>query len=205
MKNYLILIILLFSVKGIAQNASKETFQKNKYELALSYLKKSEYVKALDLFSLASKIKPESEIGQESLKEIDTLKEILRKDVLEKVSGTWLVTGDKPIWTLKANEDFKNQKVDKLVEVAQDKILFYEQDRKSKVKTLVKTEDLLYFNDDRSDSLYSAFILSDGRVWDCLLNDDNKVMRAINIGKYGKKGVKKITENNSEVYFIREK
>lgn len=205
MKNYLILIILLFSVKGIAQNASKETFQKNKYELALSYLKKSEYVKALDLFSLASKIKPESEIGQESLKEIDTLKEILRKDVLEKISGTWLVTGDKPIWTLKANEDFKNQKVDKLVEVAQDKILFYEQDRKSKVKTLVKTEDLLYFNDDRSDSLYSAFILSDGRVWDCLLNDDNKVMRAINIGKYGKKGVKKITENNSEVYFIREK
>ncbi|UUF14303.1 MULTISPECIES: hypothetical protein [Flavobacterium] len=205
MKNYLILVILLFSVKGIAQNASKETFQKNKYELALSYLKKSEYVKALDLFSLASKIKPESEIGQESLKEIDTLKEILRKDVLEKISGTWLVTGDKPIWTLKANEDFKKQKVDKLVEVAQDKILFYEQDRKSKVKTLVKTEDLLYFNDDRSDSLYSAFILSDGRVWDCLLNDDNKVMRAINIGKYGKKGVKKITENNSEVYFIREK
>lgn len=205
MKNYLILIILLFSVKSIAQNASKETFQKNKYELAHSYLKKSEYVKALDLFSLASKIKPENEIGQESLKEIDTLKEILRKDVLEKISGTWLVTGDKPIWTVKAGEDFKNQKVDKLVEVAQDKILFYEQDRKSKVKTLVKTEDLLYFNDDRSDSLYSAFILSDGRVWDCILNDNDKVMRAINIAKYGKKGVKKITENNPEVYFVRAK
>lgn len=203
MKNYLILIVLLFSAKSIAQNASKETFQKNKYELALSYLKKSEYIKALDLFSLASKIKPESEIGQESLREIDTLKEILRKDVLEKISGTWLVTGDKPIWTLKANEDFKNQKVDKLVEIAQDKILFYERDRKSKVKTLVKTEDLLYFNDDRSDSLYSAFILSDGRIWDCLLNEDSKVMRAINIAKYGKKGVKKITENNPEVYFIR--
>ncbi len=205
MKNYLILIILLFSVKSIAQNASKETFQKNKYDLAHSYLKKSEYVKALDLFSLASKIKPENEIGQESLKEIDTLKEILRKEVLEKLSGTWLVTGDKPIWTVKAGEDFKNQKVDKLVEVVQDKILFYEQDRKSKVKTLVKTEDLLYFNDDRSDSLYSAFILSDGRVWDCILNEDHKVMRAINIAKYGKKGVKKITENNPEIYFIRAK
>ncbi|SEN89086.1 hypothetical protein SAMN05444671_2363 [Flavobacterium sp. CF108] len=205
MKNYLILIILLFSVKSIAQNATKETFQKNKYELALSYLKKSEYVKALDLFSVVSKIKPENEIGQESLKEIDTLKEILRKDILEKISGTWLVTGDKPIWTVTAHEDFKNQKVDKLVEVAQDKILFYEQDRKSKVKTLIKTEDLLYFNTDRSDSLYSAFILSDGRVWDCLLNEDNKVMRAINIAKYGKKGVKKITENNPEVYFVRTK
>lgn len=203
MKNYLILIIVLFSVKSIAQNASKETFQKNRYELALSYLKKSEYVKALDLFSLVSKIKPESEIGQESLREIDTLKEILRKDVLEKINGTWLVTGDKPIWTLNAHEDFKNQKVDKLVEIAQDKILFYERDRKSKVKTLVKTEDILYFNDDRSDSLYSAFILSDGRIWDCFLNEDAKVMRAINIAKYGKKGIQKITENNPEVYFIR--
>lgn len=205
MKNYLIVIILLFSVKSIAQNASKETFQKNKYELALSYFKKSEYVKALDLFSIASKIKPESKIGEDALKKVDTLKEILRKDILAKVSGTWLVTGNKPIWTLTANEDFKNKKVDKLIEVGQDKILFYEQDRKSKVKTLVKTEDLLYFNDDRSDSLYSAVILSDGRIWDCILNEDSKVMRAINIAKYGKKGVQKITESNSEVYFIRMK
>ncbi|KRB57841.1 hypothetical protein [Flavobacterium sp. Root186] len=203
MKNYLILIILLFSVKSIAQNASKETFQKNKYELAVSYLKKSDYVKALDLFSIASKIKPESQIGQESLREVDTLKEILRKDILEKINGTWLITGNKPIWTVTAKEDFKKQKVDKLVEVAQDKILFYERDRKSKVKTLIKTEDILYFNDDRSDSLYLAIILSDGRIWDCLLNEDSKVMRAINIAKYEKKGVQKITESNSEVYFIR--
>jgi hypothetical protein len=203
MKNYLILIILLFSVKSIAQNASKETFQKNKYELAISYLKKSDYIKALDLFSIASKIKPESQIGQESLREVDTLKEILRKDILEKINGTWLITGNKPIWTVTAKEDFKKQKVDKLVEVAQDKILFYERDRKSKVKTLIKTEDILYFNDDRSDSLYSAIILSDGRIWDCLLNEDSKVMRAINIAKYEKKGVQKITESNSEVYFIR--
>ncbi|WP_406844219.1 hypothetical protein [Flavobacterium soyae] len=205
MKNYLILIILLFSVKSIAQNASKETFQKNKYELALSYLKKSEYVKALDLFSLASKIKPENKIGQESLREIDTLKEILRKDVLEKISGTWLVTGDKPIWTVKTSENFNNQKVDKLVEVAQDKILFYEQDRASKVKKLIKTEDLLYFNTDRADSLYSAFILSDGRVWDCIFDEDIRIMRAINIAKHGKKGIQKITENNPEVYFVRMK
>lgn len=70
MKNYLILIILLFSIKSISQNDAKEKFQKNKYDLAISYFNKSDFAKALDEFSVVSKIKPENEIGQEALKKL---------------------------------------------------------------------------------------------------------------------------------------
>ncbi|KRD12765.1 hypothetical protein ASE21_02325 [Flavobacterium sp. Root901] len=203
MKNYLILIILLFSVKSISQNDTKEKFQKNKYDLGISYFKKSDFVKALDQFSIASKIKPDNEIAQQALKKVDTLKEILRKDILAKVNGTWLMTGDKPDWTLSAKEDFKNKKVDKLIEVVQDKLLFYDQDRKSKVKTLTKTENIIYFNNDKSDSLYSAIILSDGKIWDCFLDENSKTIRAVNIAEKGENGIEKITDTNKEVYYIK--
>lgn len=203
MKNYLILIILLFSVKSISQNDTKEKFQKNKYDLGISYFKKSDFVKALDQFSIASKIKPDNEIAQQALKKVDTLKEILRKDILAKVNGTWLMTGDKPDWTLSAKEDFKNKKVDKLIEVVQDKLLFYDQDRKSKVKTLTKTENIIYFNNDKSDPLYSAIILSDGKIWDCFLDENSKTIRAVNIAEKGENGIEKITDTNKEVYYIK--
>lgn len=204
MKNYLIVIFLLFSKISMAQNDVKSKFQKNKYELALSYYKKSDFVNALDQFSITSRINPEGEIARESIRKIDTLKEILRKDILEKVNGTWLLTGDKPSWTLKAIEDFKNKKTDKLVEVSHEKILFYEQDRKSKIKKLIKTEDIVYYNTDKSDSLFSAIILSDGKIWSCSLNENSQTMRAINIARQGENGVENIAENNKEAYFEKE-
>lgn len=204
MKNYLILIILLFSLNIAAQNDSKAKFQKNKYDLAVSYYKKSDFVNALDQFSIASRIKPDNEIGQESMKKLDTLKEILRKEILEKVNGSWLMTGDKPSWTLNASENFKNKDFDEVLEVNDNKILFYEQDRKTKVKKLIKTEDLVYYNIDKSDALYSAIILSDGSVWNCTIDDKSKVLHLINIAKQGQNGVEKITQDNQEVYYKKE-
>jgi hypothetical protein len=204
MKNYLILIILLFSLNIAAQNDSKTKFQKNKYDLAVSYYKKSDFVNALDQFSIASRIKPDNEIGQESMKKLDTLKEILRKEILEKVNGSWLMTGDKPSWTLNASENFKNKDFDEVLEVNDNKILFYEQDRKTKVKKLIKTEDLVYYNIDKSDALYSAIILSDGSVWNCTIDDKSKVLHLINIAKQGQNGVEKITQDNQEVYYKKE-
>ncbi|WP_343695052.1 hypothetical protein [Flavobacterium sp.] len=203
MKNFLILVVFFFSVTVKSQNTDKDKFQKNRYELAVSYLNKSNYVKALEQFSIASKIKPQTEIGLNSLQEIDTLKDILRKDILEKITGTWIMTGNKPIWTVDSHENFKNKKVDDLIEVSQDKISFYQQDRKSKVKTLIKTEDIMYFNNDRADDLYSAIILSDGKVWDYFLDETTHVIRAINIAKQGKKKMEKIKENNKEVYYAK--
>lgn len=201
MKNYFILIFTLLSLKNMAQTDAKIKFQKNKYDLAVSYYKKSDFVNALDQFSIASKIKPENEIAQESLKKIDTLKEILRKDILDKVNGTWLLPGDKPLWSLNANEEFKNKTVDELVEIGNNKILFYEQDRVTKVKKLIKTEDLVYYNADKSDSLFSVIILSDGTIWNCSIDPSSNVLHVINIAKKDENGIDKIEEDNLEAYY----
>ena len=202
MKNYLNIVFLLLAISTFAQNDAKAKFQKNKYELAISYYKKSDFKNALDLFSVASKIRPENELGQESIKKVDTLKSILRKDIMEKAVGIWKMTGDKPVWAVKTANDSQKQ-VDEFVEITQNKIVFYEQDKKTLAKKIVKTEDLIYYNRDKSDSLFSAIILSDGTIWNCTISENANTLHVINIAKQTEKGVEKIENENPEYFYMK--
>lgn len=203
MKNYIILVFLLLSIKMMAQNDAKAKFQKNKYEMAISCYKKADFKNALDLFSVASKVKPENELGKESIKKVDTLKNILRKDMMEKAFGTWKMKGDKPIWSVDAESTSKTVLIDKIIEINQNQISFYEQDKKTLVKKLIKTEKLVFYNKDQSDSLFSAIILSDGTIWNCTVDEDSGVLHVINIAKQTENGIEKINTDNLERYYSR--
>ncbi|WP_264538539.1 tetratricopeptide repeat protein [Flavobacterium sp. N1736] len=203
MKNYLIIVFLLFTICIYAQNDAKAKFQKNKYELAVSCYKKSDFKNALDLFSVASKIRPENEIGQESSKKVDTLKAILRKEIMQKALGIWRMKGDKPVWAVKTEADSKNKEVEEFIEISENKIIFYEQDKKTLVKKNIKTEDLVYFNRDKSDSLFSAIILSDGTIWNCTVDKNSSILHVINIAKQTEKGVEKIENENPEFFYMK--
>lgn len=205
MKKPLIFLVLLFSCKIIAQNDPKVAFQKTRYELAVSCYKKADFVKALDLFSIASKIKPENELGKESVKKIDSLKIMLRKNIMDKVIGTWKMNGDKPLWSVDAASNASAKTIEELVEINEKQILFYEIDTKTKVKKLIKNEDLKYYNKDESDALFSAIILSDGTIWNCSLNEAADVLHVINIAKQTENGVEKINADNLERFYSKVK
>ena len=201
-KIYFALIVLLFTISSFAQNDAKAKFQKNKYELAISYYKKSDFKNALDLFSVASKIRPENELGQESIKKVDTLKSILRKDIISKAVGIWKMTGDKPVWAVKDNVS-KSCPTDQFVEITETQIVFYEQDKKTLTKKIIKTEELVYYNKDKSDSLFSAIILSDGTIWNCNIDDNGNVLHVINIAKQTENGIEKINTENPEHFYVK--
>jgi len=203
MKKYPVLLVLLLSFKCFAQNDPKIAFQKSRYELAVSYYQKADFRKALDLFSIASRLKPENELGKESAKKVDALKTILRNDVLGHLVGTWKMTGDKPVWA--QTNDVNQNEIEETIEISQDKILFYETDKKTQTKKLIKTEDLKYYNKDASDGIFSDIILSDGTIWSCLLNEETNVLHVINVARKNETGIEKITENNEEAYFIKVK
>jgi hypothetical protein len=204
MKKPLIFLVLLFSCKIIAQNDPKVAFQKTRYELAVSCYKKAEFVKALDLFSIASKIKPENELGKESIKKVDSLKAMLRKSIMDKVVGTWIMNGDKPLWAVNAASNTPKT-VEELIEINQKQILFYELDIKTKAKKLIRSEDLTYYNKDESDALFSAIILSDGTIWNCSLNENSDILHLINIAKQTENGVEKIEADNLERFYSKVK
>lgn len=205
MKKPLFFIFLLIVSKTIAQNDPKTVFQKSRYELAISCYKKADFKKALDLFHIASKIKPENEIGQESLKKIDTLKTVLRESILAQAVGTWKMIGDKPIWAV-GNADNKVQKeIDEFVEINQNQIVFYEKNKKTQEKKITKSENLVYYNKDKSDSLFSDVILSDGTVWNCTINEDSDELHVINVGKKDENGFEKIETDNMELFYSKVK
>ncbi|QOG04258.1 hypothetical protein [Flavobacterium sp. MDT1-60] len=205
MKKPLIFLVLLFSCTIIAQNDPKVAFQKTRYELAVSCYKKADFVKALDLFSIASKIKPENELGKESVKKVDCLKTMLRKSIMDKVIGTWKMNGDKPLWAVNAASNTNYKTIEELVEINQKQILFYELDTKTKAKKLIKSEDLAYYNKDQSDALFSAIILSDGTIWNCSLNEGADILHVINIAKQTENGVEKIKADNLERFYSKVK
>jgi len=202
MKNTFVLIVLLNTLQFFGQNDQKAAFQKNKYDLAVSYYKKADFVKAIDLFSLAAKIKPENEIGKEAVKKVDTLKGLLRKEILSHVIGTWKKTGNQPTWST-ASASTNQASFDEVVEIKENEILFYEVDKKTKVKKLLKTENLVYNDSNSCVSAFSEIILSDGTIWNCSLNEKSNILHVINVAVKTEEGIQKINSNNEEGYYVK--
>ena len=205
MKKLLLLIVLSIVSKTFAQNDSKTAFQKSRYELAVSYYKKADFKKALDLFHLASKIKPDTEIAKESIQKVDTLKTVLREAILTQALGTWKMNGDKPVWASNQNEKSVEKDTEEFIAIMPTEILFYEKNKKTQEKKLIKTEPLVYYNQHESDALFSDVILSDGTIWNCSINEKSDELRVINVGKTSDTGVEKIENNNIERFYVKVK
>ncbi|PBJ14421.1 tetratricopeptide repeat protein [Flavobacterium sp. ACN6] len=203
MKKTFLLIVLLMAFASYAQSDHKTVFQKNKYDLAVSYYKKADFVKAIELFSFAAKIKPENEIAQESIKKVDTLREVLRKEILDQAVGTWKKSGSQPLWATTSVAAANQTNVDEFIEINENEILFYEVDRKTKQKKVLKTENLVYNDKKCAVSLFSEIILSDGTIWNCSINQKSNVLHVINVAVKTKKGIEKIDTDNLESYYIK--
>ncbi|KAF2328791.1 hypothetical protein [Flavobacterium ginsenosidimutans] len=201
MKNTFALIVLLAAAQLYGQNDQKTVFQKNKYELAISYYKKSDFVKAIDLFSLVAKIKPENEIGKEAAKKVDTLRDVLRKEILDQAVGTWKKSGNQPVWS---NAAVSNQSaVEEIIEIKEDTISFYEVDKKTQTRKLIKKENLIYNDANSTVSLFSEIVLSDGTIWNCSINEKANVLHVINVAVKTKEGIEKIKSDNEESYYVK--
>lgn len=217
MKKYLILIVLLFPIKIFPQYNSKLNFQKARYDLGLYYYEKENYEddeednkkdnlkKALELFSTVAKIKPDNEYGADALKKISLIKSVLRKELAAKIQGSWELAGGSPIWSVQKNKNEKNKESINSIVIDDDRIRYYEQDKKTLVKKLIKTEDFVYFNYDKADALFATIILSDNTIWKCLINEKGNELRLINTGKRTEHGVRKILANNKEQFYFRTK
>ncbi|MFD2940651.1 hypothetical protein [Flavobacterium notoginsengisoli] len=203
MKKTFPLIVFLISLKFFGQNDQKTAFQKSKYELAVSYYKKADFVKAIDLFSLAAKIKPENEIAQEASKKVDTLREVLRKEIMDQAVGTWKKSGNKPVWASTAVNTESQSTSEELIEIKENQILFYEVDKKTNSKKLLKTENLIYNDANSTASPFSEIILSDGTIWNCSINEKADVLHVINVAVKTEDGIEKIQNDNEESYYIK--
>ena len=201
MQNYFVFILFLLVFKTSAQNDSKAKFQKNRYELAISHYKNSDYIKAVDLFFLSSKIDPESPIGQESIQIADTLKTLLRKDLTDKLVGTWRKTGNQPEWVYIEKNEIIKKEYDEIMVITPNNILFYERNISTNETKLIKSEELIFYSKENLYNLHSQVIFSDNKIWTYLLDKDAKTLRTVNTGIDKKEGSERIVKDQQEVYY----
>ena len=101
MKNYIFIIIfLIVSIELTAQGNSKYEFQKDRFDLGESFLQKEQNEKAIQLFFFAHHIIPDNERGQISYKKYDSLKSIVRENLLKNISGNWKKISTDSNWVM---------------------------------------------------------------------------------------------------------
>jgi len=160
MKKAVLLIIMVFSLKSFSQKKDAEYYQKDWYAKAKIELQKSDLCTALVQFYWAYENDPKSKLGKVCLKKVDSLKPIIRENLIEQWKG-W--------WKLK-NDESNNQY---FLEITQTEIRFYEKKNDSRGKTLTRTEKIL-FNEINFGSYptYWELIFADNQIWNFNIIDN---------------------------------
>ncbi len=175
MKNLIILIIIFFSLNSFGQKNNANEYQKKWFSKGNVDLKNSELDSSLINFYQAYQYNPNSKLGTNYLKKIDSIKPIVRIDLIEKWKGTWELINDE-----------SNDK--HYLVVSESEIKFYEKRKGDKKKILTQTEKIVF--NEINYGLYPAYwelVFSDNQVWNfnILENIDENILHTSKTNKVG--------------------
>jgi hypothetical protein len=200
MRNIVTIIFLLISFHSWAQNDEIIAYQKDRFELAISFFEKSEFETAADLFSYVHKLNPNNELGQFALKKVDSLKPVIRKNFIESITGKWKLSKIDSNWLL---NDIDKNDVDKFILIDNNQILFYEQNKNSKEMKLIKTENIKFIDQLGMNRSFTEFADSKKQIWSYTLDESSDILRVINNGEETKEGRTESVCGNIKYYYER--
>lgn len=184
MKKQLILFCLIgFQMMG--QNLSKEEFQKNRFDLGISFLLKGKEEKAIQLFHFAHHIIPNNELGCIAFNKYDSLKPIIREKLRRNIIGNWKKIDEGPSWVTPD----ENGIVGEMITVTENEILFFELYKKAKEWRLVRTEPIVFCKLVEIEKQYieyeatfREFVYKNKEMWQYNINDETGILEVHHIG-----------------------
>ena len=180
----IVIIAFLLSFQGWCQsNGVTEDLQKNEFNAANGYLKNSYLETAMNSFYYANRLNSKTLIGNLSIKRADSLKIILRKNLITELAGNWKMFDDVPSWVIR-----EDSIVGKMIQINSNEIQFYELIKNAKSWKLIKTEKILYSDSLSSDSSYSELIYADNQIWQYLTDEKTGYLNLTNTGEKTKTG-----------------
>lgn len=180
----IVIIAFLLSFQGWCQsNGDTEDLQKNEFNAANEYLKNSYLETAMNSFYYANRLNSKTVIGNISIKRADSLKIILRKNLITELAGNWKMFDDVPSWVIR-----EDSIVGKMIQINSNEIQFYELIKNAKSWKLIKTEKILYSDSLSSDSSYSELIYADNQIWQYLTDEKTGYLNLTNTGEKTKTG-----------------
>ncbi|TDQ27531.1 hypothetical protein [Tenacibaculum caenipelagi] len=162
MKN-LVLLILLYPILINAQDKKIIELQNKYFDEAGSELTHLKIKSAFTYYRFAYDLLPGTELGKKSLKLSDSLKIILRKNLITDIEGNWEI---KIFNKLRTESDKKfYDKLGRFLRITKDSIFYFTKKRKlrrnkpSKRMKITFCELMNYFPS------YSDFIHPDNKIW----------------------------------------
>ncbi|PQJ81298.1 hypothetical protein [Polaribacter glomeratus] len=180
MKNIILILIILISLKSFGQKNNADKYQKEWFEKAKIEIEKPDLAGALIKFYWAYENNKESELGKVCLKKIDSLKPLVRKEKINELKGNWKLVNNE-------------SKEEHFLKISETEIRFYEKKNGNSEIKLVKTEKIL-FNEINYGSYptYWELIFSDNQIWNFNVNDkiDENILYTSKTNKVGDYSIK---------------
>jgi hypothetical protein len=138
-----------------------------------------------------------SEIAQIAIQKADSLKSVFRNSKVNSLKGNWKWIYKDANWAIR-----EDGLVGKMITINTDEILFYELYRKSKKWQLVKTEKIVFFENQESHS-FTDFLYSNTEIWNYTINEDSGDLTAFYIGNKTKDGFSEMICGNPVLYYFK--
>lgn len=185
--------IFCFQVRG--QNTSKEDFQKNRFDLGMSFLFKGENEKAIGPFNHAYHIIPNNELGQIAFKKFDSLRPIIREELRNIIIGNWKKIHKEANWVMVE----ENGLVGEMITINENNILFFELYKNAKEWCLLKTEPIVFCkkaDNERPEIDYhvsfTEFTFINKEVWQFRIDENSGLLNTNLVGTELDNGVAEI-------------
>tara|TARA_R110002167_G_scaffold328783_2_gene535314 strand:+ start:1070 stop:1723 length:654 start_codon:yes stop_codon:yes gene_type:complete len=215
MKKILVIIIILNSIPNFGQIDKIDSIQRIVFKRANDNLKMSKidvdypeiersYLeRAYISYYFCHQKNPENEIGQISLKKSDSLKNIIVANLLRNIQGVWKLKSTGTNWGINSND--KTSEIDKILIVSDGKIEFYDENKKSKKRTLIKTENIKFLENIKyRGPTTSELIFSDNQFWSIGFNKSKDIVYFTNTGEFLENGeVSEFVCGNSQMIYER--
>lgn len=184
MRSAIIFITLLLYVQSWSQNNNQiEDLQIKDFNRAKDFLKDSNLNGAMNLFYNANRLNPKTQIGALSLKKADSIKIILRKNLINELTGNWRMIDAVPTWVIR-----EDSIVGQMLKINTSEIQFFELIRSAKNWKLAKIEKILYSDEFSESSSYTDLIYSNNEIWHYWLDEKTGYLNLTNTGKKTEKG-----------------
>lgn len=187
------MFVICFQARG--QNTSKEDFQKNRFDLGMSFLLKGKNEKAIGPFNHAYHIIPNNELGQIAFKIYDSLRPIIREKLRNIIIGNWKKIHKEANWVMVE----ENGLVGEMITINENNILFFELYKNAKEWCLVKTEPIVFCkkaDNERPEIDYhvsfTEFTFINKEVWQFRIDENSGLLNTNLVGTELDNGVAEI-------------
>ena len=181
MKKLYILFLFLVSFQLFGQNKNIIELQDYWYNKAKNDLNNQKINSAFIGYYFSYEIVPNSSLGEKSLKISDSLKNILRKELIKNLIGNWKIKFPKKIKSKKDKEQY-NQ-LGKILMITNDSIFYFKRKKDLKFKKYLSSQKISFCNLETLFPIYADIIHSNKIIWNYHINKRKNILTITKSGE----------------------